>query len=87
MLEVMASGKPSVLVILGSPYLARNFPEAEAILLTLSTADVSERAAVRALFGQTKISGKLPVTIPETAAPGFPPSTPGQRPLHSRSFR
>ena len=68
--RVLADGKPTVLVILGSPYLAERFPDAGTVLATFSTAAVAERAAVRALFGQTAIGGKLPVTIPGVANRG-----------------
>ncbi len=68
--RVLESSKPTALVILGSPYLAERFPTARTVLCTFSTAEVAERAAIRALFGQTPISGRLPVTIPEVASRG-----------------
>jgi beta-glucosidase-like glycosyl hydrolase/CubicO group peptidase (beta-lactamase class C family) len=68
--QALAAGKPAALVVLGSPYLAERFPQVKTVLLTLSTAEISERSAVRALFGQTEIAGKLPVTIPGVAALG-----------------
>jgi len=68
--RVLESSKPTALVILGSPYLAERFPTARTVLCTFSTAEVAERAAVRALFGQTAITGRLPVTIPEVASRG-----------------
>ncbi len=68
--QVLAGGKPTALVVLGSPYLAERFPQARTALLTLSTAEISEHSAIRALFGQTEISGRLPVTIPSVAARG-----------------
>ncbi|MFQ5778711.1 MAG: glycoside hydrolase family 3 N-terminal domain-containing protein, partial [Terriglobia bacterium] len=68
--QVLESGKPAALVILGSPYLAERFPQAKTVLCTFSTADVTERVAVRALFGQSTIAGHLPVTIPGVAERG-----------------
>ena len=68
--NVLANGKPTALVILGSPYLAERFPQAKTVLCTFSTAEIAERAAVRALFGQTSIRARLPVTVPRTAALG-----------------
>ena len=57
-------GKPVTLLSLGNPYLLRNFPQVAAYIATYSTVPVSETAAVKALFGETAISGKLPVSIP-----------------------
>ena len=67
---VVNNGKPSALLILGSPYLAERFPQAKTVLCTFSTAEITERAAIRALFGQTGLSGRLPVTIPGAAERG-----------------
>ncbi|MFQ5927099.1 MAG: glycoside hydrolase family 3 N-terminal domain-containing protein [Terriglobia bacterium] len=66
--KMLSSRKPTILIVLGSPYLVEHFPQARTVLCTLSTAKVAERAAIRALFGQVAIRGKLPVTIPNTAA-------------------
>ena len=60
----------TVLVALGSPYLAAQFPEAQNYLCTFSNAPVSEMSAVKALFGEIPIRGRLPVTIPGIAARG-----------------
>lgn len=65
-----ASGKPAALVALGNPYLLRSFPNVTAYLATYSTVPPSEVAAVRALWGETPIRGRLPVTIPGLAALG-----------------
>ncbi|HWQ54944.1 MAG TPA: glycoside hydrolase family 3 N-terminal domain-containing protein [Bryobacteraceae bacterium] len=67
---LMASGKPVTLVALGSPYLLRYFPKVQGYLATYSPVPVSETAAVRALFGEISIRGKLPVTIPGMARYG-----------------
>src|SRR3990172_3634339 len=67
---VVNNGKPSALLILGSPYLAERFPQAKTVLCTFSTAEITERAATRALSGQTGLSGRLPVTIPGAAERG-----------------
>ena len=67
---ILATGKPVALVALGNPYLLRNFNGVAAYLATFSTVPPSEYAAVEALFGEIKISGHLPVTIPGLAALG-----------------
>lgn len=68
--KLLAAGKPVALVALGSPYLLRSFPGVTAYLATYSTAPPSEAAAVRALFGEIAIQGRLPVTIPGLARRG-----------------
>jgi beta-N-acetylhexosaminidase len=60
----------TVLVAMGNPYLATDFPKIETYLCTFSNATVSEVAAVKALFGEIAIRGHLPVTIPNVAQRG-----------------
>ncbi|HWE52915.1 MAG TPA: glycoside hydrolase family 3 N-terminal domain-containing protein [Bryobacteraceae bacterium] len=68
--DLIATKKPVALLALGNPYLLRNFPDVAAYLTTYSTVPPSETAAVKALFGQIAIGGKLPVTIPGLAQYG-----------------
>jgi beta-N-acetylhexosaminidase len=68
--SLAATGKPVVLVALGNPYLLRSFPHVTAYLATYSTVPPSEVAAVKALFGEIAIRGRLPVTIPGLAKYG-----------------
>ena len=67
---LMATGRPVALIALGNPYVLRNFPNVTAYLATFSTVPPSEVAAVRALFGEIRIGGRLPVTIPGQAQYG-----------------
>lgn len=64
------AGSRTVVIAMGNPYLAADFPEVQNYLCTFSTTTVSEMAAVRALFGEIPIRGKLPVTIPAIAQRG-----------------
>lgn len=59
-----AAAQKSVVVALGNPYLAKDFPEVQNYLCTFSAAPVSEVSAAKALFGEIEIHGHLPVTIP-----------------------
>ncbi len=68
--DLLAGRRSVVLVALGSPYLLRSFPGVSAYLATFSTVPPSELAAVKALFGEIPIQGRLPVTIPGLARPG-----------------
>jgi beta-N-acetylhexosaminidase len=63
-------GKPVAMVALGSPYLLRNFPNVTAYLATFSNVPPSETAAVKALWGEIPIRGRLPVSIPGFAKAG-----------------
>ena len=60
----------TVVVSLGSPYVASAFPAVENYLCTFSNSTVSETAAIKALFGEIPIHGRLPVTIPGIAERG-----------------
>jgi len=60
----------TVVLAMGNPYVAKDFPEIQNYLCTFSTAAVSELSAVKALFGEIDIHGRLPVTIPGVAARG-----------------
>jgi beta-N-acetylhexosaminidase len=70
-LTKMLAGKTPVIVLgIGIPYFARAFSGIGTYITTLSSAESSETAVVRALFGEIGMSGKLPVTIPGFAAAG-----------------
>lgn len=69
--QLLAGAKPVAFVALGNPYLLRAYPGVQAYLATFSTVLPSETAAVRALFGEIAVQGKLPVTIPGLAEIGF----------------
>ena len=60
----------TVVVALGNPYLAKDFPQVQNYICTFSAAPVSELSAVKALFGEIGFRGHLPVTIPGFAERG-----------------
>lgn len=62
-------GDPVIAVSFGSPYVISFYPTAPAYLLAWGGAEVSQRAAARALAGQAAITGRLPVTIPTPDLP------------------
>ena len=64
-----AAEKTAVLAM-GNPYLASDFPVVQNYVCTFSNANVSEVSAVKALFGEIPIRGRLPVTIPNIAERG-----------------
>jgi beta-N-acetylhexosaminidase len=61
---------PVAIVAMGNPYLLSAFPKTAAYLATFSSTPPSEVSAVKALFGEIPISGKMPVTIPGFAKYG-----------------
>lgn len=60
----------TVMLAMGNPYLASEFPKVENYVCTFSNATVSEIAAVKALFGEIPVHGHLPVSIPNIAQRG-----------------
>ncbi|HLH17435.1 MAG TPA: glycoside hydrolase family 3 N-terminal domain-containing protein [Bryobacteraceae bacterium] len=76
---LIATGKPVVLIALGSPYLLRSFPDVAAYLATFSNVPPAETAAVQALWGEIAIRGRLPVSIPGIAQYGDGIPVPGVR--------
>ena len=68
--KLIETKKPIALIALGNPYLLRSFPDVAAYMTTYSTVPPSEISAVKALFGEIAIGGKLPVTIPGFAQYG-----------------
>ena len=67
---LIASGKPVLMIALGNPYLFRHYSGVTAYMTTYSTVEPSELAAVKALFGEIDIRGRLPISIPRLAKSG-----------------
>lgn len=67
---VQIAADKTVVVAMGSPYIADQLPEVKTYLCTFSNATVSELSAVKAMFGEIPMPGRLPVTIPNIAARG-----------------
>jgi beta-N-acetylhexosaminidase len=62
--RVLALHLPVIVACFGSPYVIKHFPEAKTWLGIFSSADVAQRAAARAIFGQVPVSGRIPVNVP-----------------------
>lgn len=67
---VQQYGDKTVVLAMGNPYVAADFPQVQTYLCTFSNVQVSEVSAVKALFGEIAIHGHLPVTIPGYAQRG-----------------
>ena len=68
--QMLATGKPTVILAFGSPYLISRFPKAKTWIGEFSANDVSQTAAARALFGQVPFVGQIPVTVPDVVQRG-----------------
>jgi beta-N-acetylhexosaminidase len=69
--QILAVGaRKTVVLAMGNPYVASDFPEVQTYICTFSNAPVSELSAVKALFGEIPIGGHLPVSIPAIAERG-----------------
>ena len=64
------AAKKTVVLAMGNPYLAEDFPAIQNYVCAYSNATVSEVSAAKALFGEIAIRGHLPVSIPNFAARG-----------------
>lgn len=64
------AAEKTIVLAMGNPYVAQDFPETQNYLCTFSNVGVSEVSAVKALFGEIPIHGHLPVTIPGIAPRG-----------------
>ena len=67
---VQAAPEKTVVIAMGNPYVAAQIPEVQTYLCTFSDAEVSELSAVKAIFGEIPMPGRLPVTIPNVASRG-----------------
>jgi len=63
-LKKLTKNKPSVLIAFGNPYVVQDLPNTDAQLMAWSAHEGQVRSVVPALFGGSKISGRLPIRIP-----------------------
>ncbi len=68
--QLLALGKPVVVVSFGSPYLLRDFPDIQTYICAWGGQDIAQVAVAQALFGESAIGGRLPITIPGLAKRG-----------------
>jgi beta-N-acetylhexosaminidase len=68
--RVLALKQPVIVACFGSPYVIKQYPEAKTWIGVFSNADVAQRAAARAIFGQVPVSGRIPVNVPGAVCMG-----------------
>ena len=61
--ELARSGRPSIVVAFGNPYLLSEFPDVPTYLTAWSGVPVSERAAADAILGRIAVTGRAPTRI------------------------
>ena len=62
--QAIAANKNTAVVAFGSPYLIKQFPAAKSYLAAWAVEDVAQTAGTRAVFGETAITGRSPVALP-----------------------
>jgi len=62
--DSVAKARPSILVSLGSPYVASQVPSIGSYLAAWTPSAMMEAAVAKALAGKAPITGKLPISIP-----------------------
>jgi beta-N-acetylhexosaminidase len=67
---LQAKKRNTVVVSMGSPYVAADFTEIENYVCAYSNVQTSEIAAIKAIFGEIPFPGRLPVGIPGVAQRG-----------------
>jgi beta-N-acetylhexosaminidase len=69
-LVLQSAADRTVVAAMGNPYLASQIPGVQNYFCTYSNVSVSEVSAVKAIFGEIPMNGRLPVTIPNIASRG-----------------
>ena len=64
LVEDAVVAKPTVLLSFGNPYLLAAFPTVGSYLVAWGDREVSQNAALKALFGEEAIGGRLPIPLP-----------------------
>jgi beta-N-acetylhexosaminidase len=76
---ILEHAAPRTMVLaMGNPYLAQEFPAIENYLCAFSNVSVAEVAVAKALFSEVPIHGRLPVNIPGVATRGTGMERPAQ---------
>jgi beta-N-acetylhexosaminidase len=69
--KLVSTKRPLAVVAFAGPYLIRQFEDAPAYMVAYAIEEVAQAAAARAIFGETDITGRLPVTVPGLFELGF----------------
>ena len=61
--QAVEAGQPFVTVVFGNPYVATFIEDLPSMLLTYDVADLAQASVVRALAGERRIDGRLPIAL------------------------
>ncbi len=64
--KVIRLKSPTILISFGNPYLLTLFPKAKTYLCAYGDPPVSQQAMMKAILGEINITGKLPISIPNS---------------------
>ncbi|HKI78767.1 MAG TPA: glycoside hydrolase family 3 N-terminal domain-containing protein [Ignavibacteriaceae bacterium] len=64
--RLLAAKAPTILLSFGDPYLLSRYVKSRTYLSAFSDSPVSQKAMIKALLGEIKISGRLPISLPGT---------------------
>ena len=62
-ISLLANGKDVVVISYGNPYLIQGFEDVNSYICAYGDGETSITAALKALFGEIKFKGKLPVSV------------------------
>ena len=62
--EAAAGSIPVVVISFGTPYFINHFPQVDSYICAYRWSSEAQKTAVKALFGEIDLQGRLPVTIP-----------------------
>jgi beta-N-acetylhexosaminidase len=77
--QIQDLSKPSIVLALGNPYTMSTMPKSEGHIVAWSGHEQHVPSVAAALFGASKISGRIPVTIPDLYKIGSGLDLPRQR--------
>jgi CubicO group peptidase (beta-lactamase class C family) len=63
-IAALDKARPTVVTSFGNPYLLEQFPGIGTYMIAWGAQDIAQQAAVRALMGESAITGKLPIMLP-----------------------
>ncbi len=55
---------PFITALFGNPYVAAALPDLPAMMLTYDFYDLAEASTIRAIAGETRVEGRLPISLP-----------------------
>jgi len=64
LVSASTAARPTLVVSFGNPYLLSALPDVRSYLIAWGDREISQRAALSAVFGEAAITGRLPIPLP-----------------------